>query len=122
MMQLSSGTSLASITKERHAQESVYILSDPRDREWLLLAQKLPCLVEYINRHIDGTHQRLSSATLYDAASGRTKGERTGKLIKYRWAIDKVARRDAVARFESLRACGFATVGVLGDETCYHVR
>ena len=122
MKTLRQGTSLESIRKEPHSQ-SVYILSDELNHEWLLLAQKLRPLAAYVNERVGDGAQRLTAASLYDITSGRTKGDRTGHLVKYRWCVRKVKdRQEAVAQFNSLSGCGFDHVALLGPEGCYEVR
>ena len=120
MQTMRQGASLESIRHEPRSQ-SLYILSDELNREWLLLGQKLRPLAAYVNQRVDGA-QRLSAASLYDVTSGRTKGDRTGHLVKYRWAVRKIADpRVAIQEFNSL-SCGFDHVALLGPESCYQVR
>ena len=83
----------------------------------MLLTQRLPNAVKYINTHVaTETMDRVNKTSIYETA---TKPK--GTLHKLRWAVDRFDSTEAaMAEFEALRP-KYAAAVILGNPAVYKV-
>ena len=86
---------LTELHREAHGRGNAFLVADTLLRKHLLLVQKLPDAIHFINANEEDA---VCIASMYDAAN---KG--AGKVHR-RWLVEKVALGDAVPLFEEKRA------------------
>ena len=83
----------------------------------MLLTQRLPNAVKYINTHV--AHEfvdRVSSSSLYETAD-----KPRGSLHKFRWEVDRYfCIEEAVADFEAARP-KYSAATILGNPWVYKI-
>ena len=123
---LSQTERLAGVHRERHTKQRnnssvVYLVSD-RQREWVVMGQKLPQLSAWINQNVTNNGnawERVSTTGLWgncDRVSGRVGGWHKG-----RWRVKSVELGRASDEFEALRAESAKAVVVADDLKCYAI-
>jgi hypothetical protein len=110
---------LRAVRREWHTRkQGVYVIED-KQRQYLLLAQKLQALVSFLNDHVaPDASSRVSLTALYEvlnATGGRNEG-----WHKHRWRVRWVPLEEASALFERERG-QFHRALILGEPQCYDI-
>ena len=106
------------VKREYHTRkEGCYILEDKHEM-YLVVAQKLPSLVSFLNEIATDTASKVSLTALYqitDRSDNRVCG-----FSKYRWRVRFATFEDACGVFERERG-RFKKALIVGERDCYDI-
>ena len=116
---------LMGIRKEYHTRRSPKLGSNPaylvedKQKQQLILAQKLSLLLQHINSQVAADRtERVSITGLHQILSAN--GKLTGGFTKYRFRVHECTLEDAASAFECMRPDHEKSV-IVGTPSCYHV-
>ena len=94
---------LESVRKDYHAKsDNVYLVTD-RCRDWLLMGQSIPLLVEWLNAAVaHERHDRVTTSGLHETL--KCKQSRDGGFHRGRFKLERVPLEDSKDVFERMRA------------------
>ena len=112
---------LICVSKEHHVRKQagrqvIYIVED-KQKEYLLMAQRLSALVSTINSIVTAKPDQVSTTGLYEII--RSNGSARGFYTKHRWKVTPCDLKEAVTTFENARGGGFTNAVVIGEPSCY---
>ena len=106
------------LKREHHTRkEGCYLLED-RHRQYLIVAQKLPVLVSFLNSIAPDASTRVSITALYQIAD--KSNNRVGGFSKYRWRLRFIPFGDVSRLFQSERG-QFEHAMIVGQPDCYAI-
>jgi|EP00966_Prymnesium_polylepis_P336684 hypothetical protein len=106
------------VKREYHTRKKgCYVLED-KHGQYLIVAQKLPKLVAFLNTIATDTASKVSLTALYQIQD--KSDNKVGGFSKYRWRLHFAPFEDACSLFESERG-RFEQTLVLGQPECYRI-
>ena len=110
------------VKREPHSRKPGCYILDDKYREYIILAQKLPTIVRYLNSTptvVADATVRVSVMSLYQIQNSAGT-DRVGGYSKHRWRVRHVPFADATRIFQSERDEYRHTL-IVGERGCYEI-
>jgi len=111
--------SLESIKKDYRARKDAVYLAIDRCNNELILSQRLPMIVEHINKLARDPSETVTLSALYKTA--HKSCERTGGWCKFRWKIVKCEWDNVTDVFNQMRTSYDKAILLSRNHFCYKV-
>ena len=108
------------VKREYHTRKrGVYVLEDKHE-QYLVLAQKLPHIVTFLNSIASDDASRVSLTALYQIQGKGKTDNKVGGYAKHRWRLRFAAFEDVCRLFEHERG-RFLHALIVGEPDCYQI-
>lgn len=117
-MKLDPSEKVVAMQRDRNARGRHAFTVRSRDRNYLILTQKLPLVRDFINSEL--AHDELDQVSMSSLYEAKDKKQRSA-YHKLMWAVDQHASyEDALHEFERTRQ-GYGNVCLLGTKAAFRV-